>query len=240
MVRIIVLVPVFAALGLASLLSAASAVAGGGTPPRYDDATCTNLRLEQMKYVQAGVVADFQRGAEWAKVNATAARMREIEQYIRLDEDVKFGCRDAVLSADAVSVRDAAKRLEIDPNSDPTAPLPPAGGQQNSGDGAAAGAKPRATVGGGSASQPKKNPAKPANQAEADRDGSGLVVPRIKRDDPNRDGAKRRDDAKRFDDAKRVDPPKAASSTVDSKAPSGDPPSRRWVPIGDANLGVQP
>lgn len=94
------------------------------TPARLDAETCNQLRLEQIKFKQLGVVSDIEKGGTWGKANLSAERLREIEQYIQLDEQVKFGCRDAKLTADGERASEAARRLELNPDLDPTAPLP--------------------------------------------------------------------------------------------------------------------
>ena len=99
-----------------------SAGAGFATAPKLDDDTCTQLRAEQTKFQQSGLLDDLAKGAEWAKANLSPDRLREIEHYMTLDEQVKFGCRDAKLSRDAERAREAAGRLEINSDADPTAP----------------------------------------------------------------------------------------------------------------------
>ena len=95
------------------------------TDPKLDAVTCTELRLEHLKSVELGLYADFQRGPEWAKSNLPVERLRDLELFIQLDEQVKFGCRDAKLTLDAERAGEAARRLELNPDLDPTAPLPP-------------------------------------------------------------------------------------------------------------------
>ena len=50
--------------------------------------------------------------------------MREVEHFILLDEQLKFGCREAVLTQDAKAAGEAAVKLELNPDADPTAPEP--------------------------------------------------------------------------------------------------------------------
>lgn len=92
------------------------------TQPKVDPETCTSLRLEQIRFRASGVLDDMSKGPQWAKANLPAARLREIEQYIQLDEQVKFGCRDAKLSVEAERASEAAARIEINSDADPTAP----------------------------------------------------------------------------------------------------------------------
>jgi hypothetical protein len=117
-----------AALAICFATSAASA-----TEPKLDNETCTQLRLEHMKFVQSGAASDLERGATWAKGNLSSEKLREMELFIQLDEQIKFGCRDAKMTMDAERAAEAAKRLELNPDADPTLPLPAAG---SDGDGA--------------------------------------------------------------------------------------------------------
>lgn len=107
-------------------LAAAGSLSCGGiayaTSPKIDDDTCTQLRAEQAKFQQSGILNDINKGAEWAKGNLSPDRLREIQHYMDLDEQVKFGCRDAKLSPDAQKAREAAGRIEINSDADPTAP----------------------------------------------------------------------------------------------------------------------
>ncbi len=94
--------------------------------PKIDKDTCAQLRGEQATFIQSGILADIQRGPAWAKSNLAAERIREIELFITLDEQIKFGCREMTLTGDAVRAGEAARQLELNPNADPTAPPPPA------------------------------------------------------------------------------------------------------------------
>jgi hypothetical protein len=93
------------------------------TQPKIDSDNCAALRLEQIKFRQSGILDDMSKGPEWAKANLSADRLREIEHYVQLDEQVKFGCRDAKLSPEAERASEAAARIEINSDADPTAPL---------------------------------------------------------------------------------------------------------------------
>lgn len=98
-------------------------VAAHATKPKLDKDTCTQLRLEQTKSLKSGIVNDISKGPEWAKTNLSADRVREIARYIKLDEEVRFGCRDAKLSADAEKASKAAARIELNSDADPIAPV---------------------------------------------------------------------------------------------------------------------
>ncbi len=92
--------------------------------PKLDKETCVQLKSEQATFIQSGIMADVQRGPAWAKSNLAAERIREIELFITLDEQIKFGCREVTLTGDAIRAGEAAQRLELNPNADPTAPPP--------------------------------------------------------------------------------------------------------------------
>jgi hypothetical protein len=93
------------------------------TAPKIDAETCTSLRLEQIKFRQSGILDDMNKGAAWAKTNLSADRLREIQHYLELDEQVQFGCRDAKLTAEAKRASEAAARIELNSDADPTAPV---------------------------------------------------------------------------------------------------------------------
>jgi hypothetical protein len=122
-----------------SVLASSPALA---TAPKLDAETCNQLRLEHMKYVASGAAADVQRGPEWAKANLSTDKLRDIELFIQLEEQINFGCRDAKLTMDAERAAEAAKRLEANPDLDPTAPLPAATESTGDSDGAADASSP--------------------------------------------------------------------------------------------------
>jgi hypothetical protein len=97
--------------------------AAWATKPKLDPDTCTSLRLEQIKFRQSGILDDMSKGAAWAKANLSADRIREIQHYLELDEQVRFGCRDAKLSDEAKRASEAAARIEINSDADPTLPV---------------------------------------------------------------------------------------------------------------------
>ena len=108
---------------LASLALAAVAYAGTA---KFDAETCNQLRAEQAGFVQAGILADIQHGPEWGKANLGADRMREIEHFFLLDENLKFGCREATLTPEAMRAGEEALKIEANPDADPNAPVAPA------------------------------------------------------------------------------------------------------------------
>lgn len=105
---------------IATLVLAPSAA--WATKPKLDPETCNSLRLEQIKFRQSGILNDLNKGAAWGKANLSPERLREIQHYLELDEQVQFGCRDAKLTAEAKRASEAAARIEINSDADPTAP----------------------------------------------------------------------------------------------------------------------
>src|SRR3954468_15435285 len=92
---------------IAVLVLYVAPAASRATNPKIDADTCTTLRLEQIKFRQSGILDDMSKGPDWAKTNLSADRLREIEHYMMLDEQVKFGCRDAKLSPEAEKASEA-------------------------------------------------------------------------------------------------------------------------------------
>jgi len=94
--------------------------------PKIDKDTCEQLKTEQEKFVQSGIMSDIEKGAQWGKTNLSPERLREVQHFIMLDEQLKFGCRIVTLTDDAKKAVEAAKRIELNPNADPTKPPEPA------------------------------------------------------------------------------------------------------------------
>jgi hypothetical protein len=88
------LTPAAAAL----LTIAATASYAHATAPKIDAEACKEMRVEQAKFIETGILADIERGPDWAKANLPQDKLRQIELYIMLDEQLKFGCRDAKIT----------------------------------------------------------------------------------------------------------------------------------------------
>ncbi len=144
-----------------STLALSSPAASGATPPRIDAEQCKELRGEQVKFIESGILADLARGPDWAKANLTADKLRQIELFIMLDEQLKFGCRDAHISPDAARAGQAAIDLEK-PSEDPKSPAAAPGSQTPAANAAAAnGDDPPAKP----ANKPKRQKKKPVDDA---------------------------------------------------------------------------
>ena len=94
------------------------------TKAKLDTDTCDALRLEEIKFRQSGILNDMSKGATWAKSNLSAERLRDIQHYLEVEEQVQFGCRDAKVTAEAKRASEAAARIELNSDADPTAPSP--------------------------------------------------------------------------------------------------------------------
>ena len=97
--------------------------AAQATKPKLDTDACAQLRVEETKFRQTGILSDMSKGPAWAKANLSADRLREVQHYIELDEQIQFGCRDAKLSLEAAKASEAAARIEVNSDADPTVPL---------------------------------------------------------------------------------------------------------------------
>lgn len=84
--------------------------------PKIDKDSCDQLKTEQARFMESGIAADIQKGPEWGKANLTAERLREIEHFILLDEQLKFGCRQVTLTGDILRAGEAASKIEANPN----------------------------------------------------------------------------------------------------------------------------
>jgi len=165
------------ALAIGAFLVPAAAQA---TKPKLDSAACVQLRVEETKFRQSGILNDMSKGPAWAKANLSAARMREVEHYLQLNEQIQFGCRDAKLSADAAKASAAAARIELNSDADPMAPIvkdpakpePPAAAKTKKGPAKALHKKPK-TGDPKSGSLETRNPSTASNAAGA----SGLQSP---------------------------------------------------------------
>lgn len=142
------------AIGCAVLAAPLLSLSVAAGTAKLDKETCAQFKNEQVKFIQSGILADLQRGPAWGKSNLSADRLREIEHFIMLDEQIKFACREATLTPNLLQVEEVAKRLEMNPNIDPFAPLP---------DGEAAPAQKSNAAAGAAAAQP--NLMKPKSKA---------------------------------------------------------------------------
>jgi hypothetical protein len=97
-------------------------LSAAATQAKLDADACAALRLEEIKFRQSGIVADMSKGAAWGKANLSSDRLRDIERYLQLDEQVQFGCRDAKITAEAKRASEAAERIELNSDADPTLP----------------------------------------------------------------------------------------------------------------------
>lgn len=81
----------------------------------YSKEFCATVRKTRTGLVEAGVLADMTRGAEWAKGNLPAGKIVRIKRFITIDEILKFQCakprkRRAKPSAKKTTKRRPTKR----------------------------------------------------------------------------------------------------------------------------------
>lgn len=112
------LTPVIAA----SFLVIGMQSAANAGKPKLDPDTCSQLHVEQAKFIKDGIMQDLDRGADWGKTNLSAGRLREIQQYLLLEEQIKFGCREEVMTPEMLKAAEIAKRIELNSDADPFAP----------------------------------------------------------------------------------------------------------------------
>ena len=87
----------------ASLLALSVLLLMGGTAfaTPLDETSCAKLRDERGLLEQAGLRDMMARGPAWAAVNLPAAKLREIQRLIELDEQITFRCPQPVATAAA-------------------------------------------------------------------------------------------------------------------------------------------
>jgi hypothetical protein len=112
-----------------SLAAGLVMTASANAAPKLDKETCDQLKGEQAKFLASGIIEDIQKGAEWGKGNLPPERLREIEHFILLDEQLKFGCRIVTMTADIFRAGEAAMQLEAPP--EPPPPVTSSGRSEN-------------------------------------------------------------------------------------------------------------
>lgn len=83
-----------AAVALASLIAAAGAVTHAQTMPKE---ACDAAESERAKLLAGGVQETVKKGPAWAKANLAPHKIKEVERYIALQEDLLFKCGQAKL-----------------------------------------------------------------------------------------------------------------------------------------------
>ena len=82
--------PDWVAGALAAVLVAASPLAVRATPLAKD--ACDQLSAEKARLVGSGVADRMSKGASWGKANLAEEKLREIERYIEVEEQLSFRC----------------------------------------------------------------------------------------------------------------------------------------------------
>lgn len=78
-----------------AVASSALAFAGGGLGVRAEPLAteaCDALKPEHAALEAAGLPATIKKGAAWGKANLSAAKLKEVERYIGLEEQMLFRC----------------------------------------------------------------------------------------------------------------------------------------------------
>ncbi len=82
---------------------------------------CDALKAEQAQLTAAGAKESFDKGAAWAKANLSAAKLREIERFIGLEEQLGFRCG---LAKARLTLPPSDEDVPADPNAAAAAPTP--------------------------------------------------------------------------------------------------------------------
>ena len=77
-------------LSLATVLLGVLAPAAPALPMAADE--CERVRAEKANLEQAGVAADMAQGAEWARANLPPDRLKRVQRWIELEEQMLFRC----------------------------------------------------------------------------------------------------------------------------------------------------
>lgn len=133
-----------------------------------DQAACDKARTDQSAL--SDVPRFMERGAVWAKSNATPEQMKRVARWIELEETIQFRCGQVRLTPGAEKAAAAAEALEA-----PPPPPPPAPGQA-----AAAPGEPQAAAQPPAKPKPKAKP-KPPEPAAAPAESAPVEAPKPRR-----------------------------------------------------------
>lgn len=96
-------------IGLAAVMVGLAGPAGA-TEPRLNEEDCEQLRADQAKFLATGILDDLERGPNGKTLSKT--RLQEIELFITLEEQLKFGCRIYPLMTEFVSDDELERRAK--------------------------------------------------------------------------------------------------------------------------------
>lgn len=82
----------------------------GATAARLSPEDCEQLRADQAKFLATGILEEVDRGPANDGRKLSKARLRDIELFIMLEEQIKFGCRIYPLMTEYVSDEELARR----------------------------------------------------------------------------------------------------------------------------------
>lgn len=92
-------------------------------PTELDEESCRLLREEQERLASAGVRDSMANGPEWAKTNLPAAKLKEIQRLIEVDEQVLFRCPQPK-PVEVSNGKDEGKEEEASAKEAPKVPVP--------------------------------------------------------------------------------------------------------------------
>lgn len=169
------------AMGLSALLALPAAAAP------LDAEACGRLKQEQAGLVAGGAKGDMARGPDWAKANLSGDKLKQIERFIDVEEQILFRCPQPKPPLERAEKTDPEKAAVPAAASAKRAKAPP----DKAGEPAAAPVKPKAAS--ASAKAPEKTPpekaatvpakapaAKPAAKEAAKPKTSDAYVPPAK------------------------------------------------------------
>lgn len=85
--------------GLAAIIALCAWV-GGGSPAHAQPITkeaCDTAQAEQQALVRAGIPDQVKKGPAWTEANLGSAKMKDVQRYIALQEQLLFRCGHAKL-----------------------------------------------------------------------------------------------------------------------------------------------
>lgn len=96
-----------------------------------DKEACEVLKAEQARLATEALKADMEKGPEWAKANLAPARLKEIQAFIELEEQLTFRCPNPAFKLPRTTTAAKppdAKKADRAPGELETAPVVPAPG----------------------------------------------------------------------------------------------------------------
>lgn len=149
--------------GTIGLWVALLAMPAGAAP--LDADACTRLKQEQAGLVAGGAKGDMARGPDWAKANLSGDKLKQIERYIDVEEQILFRCPQPKPPLERAEKTEPAAEKGAAPAKAAKAAVPPA--KEKAAEPAASAAKPKAAAAAAKAAPEKAPPEKAAAPAKA-------------------------------------------------------------------------